>query len=32
MATSVRSVPSALYEGDFTAWAEAQAEACAPAG
>ena len=27
MATSVRSVPSALYEGDFTAWAEAQAEA-----
>ena len=27
MATSVRSVPSALYEGDFAAWAEAQAEA-----
>ena len=27
MATSVRSVPSALYEEDFAAWAEAQAEA-----
>ena len=27
MATSVRSVPSVLYEGDFAAWAEAQAEA-----
>jgi hypothetical protein len=27
MATSVRSVRSARYEGDFAAWAEAQAEA-----
>lgn len=27
MATSVRSMRSALYEGDFAAWAEAQAEA-----
>jgi Domain of unknown function DUF29 len=27
MATSVRSVRSALYERDFAAWAEAQAEA-----
>ena len=27
MATRVRSVPSALYEGDFAAWAQRQAEA-----
>jgi hypothetical protein len=27
MATTVRSVRSALYEGDFAAWAEAQADA-----
>ncbi len=27
MATRVTSVPSSLYEGDFAAWAEAQAEA-----
>jgi hypothetical protein len=27
MATSVKSVRSVLYEGDFAAWAEAQAEA-----
>jgi Domain of unknown function DUF29 len=27
MATRVRSAPSALYEGDFAAWAQAQAEA-----
>jgi hypothetical protein len=27
MATSIRSTRNALYEGDFAAWAEAQAEA-----